>query len=898
LDLNRSNNKLIALEIVLITIVGVVGNVIADEIPSEWKSNLWIAWLLLILGLVVQILLTIRSSSSGGNGATDDGTESGHRGRERAILSPTNNLPRQGKPFVGRAKEIDDVVTLLRRSEIALVTLTGPGGIGKTRLALQVATVMLEDFEDGVWFVELSTIFDSTLVMSAIAQTLSVKKVARQPIDETLTSNLHDKHLLLLLDSFEQVIGAADAIAQLVRDARHLKIVATSRQVLSVYGERQFPVPPLTLPSHKAILDVQSLTTNEAVKLFVDRAQEFKPGLTENDASVQLIAEICIQLEGIPLAIELAAVRIKVLTLQAISARLRSKLELLSEGPHDVESRQRTLRGTIDWSYDLLNQDEKLLFERIAVFQGGFTLGAAEVVVASRFKSNASGVGMFLPAPQPLVPIGVSALDGITSLLDKSLLRQQEGVGGDPRYSMLDALNEYALQKLNESGESEEMHRRHAHCYLTLVEQASSQLLGPKQVIWFNRLEEEQDNLRAVLGWARKRAQKVTQSKAAVELLYSQYWLNWAAEIENKLLTSGLDAQKSGVESERRQLDLYIVGLLWCFWYIRDYFSEGRERLRGTRGETTGAEVKRWLPLNRQKKLMYCDALLGAGTLAWSQGDYIEAQLFYEESLALGRELGDKRSISGPLGWLGVLAHEQGDYEQARSLHEESLVIYRELGDEAGIANRLRDLGVLAHDQGEYERSTTLLEEALTIFRKYDDKMGLGITLRNLGLLNCEKKDFQRAHRLMEESLAVAQALGARMGEGVVLRDLGILAHEEGNYKKAHALMKESLLILKDLGDNKCISGCLVGFAAIALQQGQNQEKVLGEARKGATLLGAAEALLEATNAVLNSVERKLYAWGVHTSRNLLGEADWGTARQFGRAINSQGAVEFALKEL
>src|SRR5918992_2625428 len=402
----------------------------------------------------------------------------------KSLDARMNNLPAQPTPLVGRERELKEVCGLLREEEVRLLTLTGPGGIGKTRLGLQIAAELLDEFEDGVFFVALATITDPALVASAIAEPLGVVEAGDQPLEEGLKDFLRSKELLLLLDNFEQVLGGAPLVGELLSECPRLNVLATSRSVLRVYGEQEFAVPPLELPDHKRLPSVERLTQYEAVRLFIERAKAARPDFSVTNENAPAVAEICVRLDGLPLAIELAAARIKLLTPSAMLERLGSRLKLLGGGARDLPERQRTLRGTIEWSHALLEEGEQVLFARLAVFAGGRTLEAIEAVCEGQGE------------------LAVDPLEGVSSLLDKSLLRQEEGPEGKPRFVMLETIHEYARERLQASGEAEEARRLHAQHFLALAEEVEPELSGADQLAYLERLEAEHDNMRAALTWS------------------------------------------------------------------------------------------------------------------------------------------------------------------------------------------------------------------------------------------------------------------------------------------------------------------------------------------------------------------------------------------------------------
>src|SRR5215207_7851027 len=398
----------------------------------------------------------------------------------RTLEGHPNNLPLQPTPLVGREREVSEIAERLRSEGVRLLTLTGPGGTGKTRLALQSAAELLEEFDDGAFFVALAAITDPELVPSAIAEPLGVRESAEQTLQESLKSYIRDKRLLLILDNFEQVLEGAPVAGELVGACPKLKVLATSRIPLRLYGEQEYPVPPLALPDPSDLPPLEILTQYGAVKLFVERARAVKADFAVTNESAPAVAEICARLDGLPLAIELAAARIRILPPQQMLQRLGDRLKLLKGGARDVPARQQTLRGTIDWSYDLLTEEEKVLFWRLSVFSRSHTLEAAEEVCDPEGK--------------------LDALEVVGSLLEKSLLRREQGVGGEPRFVMLETVHEYAREKLEESEEAEEVERRHAEYFLALAEEANPKLKGPDQLQWLQRRETEHDNMRAALG--------------------------------------------------------------------------------------------------------------------------------------------------------------------------------------------------------------------------------------------------------------------------------------------------------------------------------------------------------------------------------------------------------------
>ena len=645
----------------------------------------------------------------------------------KTLDTQPNNLPLQLTSLVGREREVETVSSLLRKEDVHLLTLTGAGGTGKTRLSFQVGAELLEEYSDGVWFVELAALTDHTLVVSQIARTLGVVEQGSRPILETLKDYLREKHLLLILDNFEQVTQAAPQAGQLLQVAPQVKVVVTSRVPLRVRGEKEYPVPPLSVPDPRHLPSLDELTQYEAVCLFIERATDVKPDFEVTNDNAPAVAEICVRLDGLPLAIELAAARVKMLPPEALLSRLSQRLKLLTGGARDLPARQQTLRNTIEWSYDLLSEGEKQLFWRMSPFSGGRTLQALEEVC------NHDG------------NLLIDVFDGVQSLLDKSLLQQRAGGrgggggGGDgePRFWMLETIHEYSREKLGDSGEAEALYREHAQYFLRLVEEAEPHLRGARQVEWLDRLEEEHDNLRAALGHARYNTQE-----------------------------------------EDRLIGLRTAGALQRFWELRGYLTEGREQLAAALvGTTTGVATKEPGPSQGSRSEAAGSArgkALGAvGTLALRQGDYEAQRAYSEEALAAYRLAGDKIGIANSLVLVGVGAYYQGEYDRARTLNEESLAIFREVGDKGGIAVTLLSLGVVAYLQGEYDRARTLTEESLAIRREQGDKWGSAVLLNNLGNIAYMAGDFEQAHAVHTESLRMGVELGHKGGIAMSLAGVG-----------------------------------------------------------------------------------------------------------------------------
>jgi predicted ATPase/class 3 adenylate cyclase len=737
----------------------------------------------------------------------------------RTLEAYRNNLPLQPTPLIGREKEVAEVCDLLGAEATRLLTLTGPGGIGKTRLALQAAADLLDEFPDGTYFVQLATLTEAELFISAVAETLGVREIGEQPLDESLKDYLHERRLLLLLDNFEQVLGAAPTVTELLTAAPGLKVLATSRAPLGLYGEHELPVPPLSMPDLKLQPPLERLTQYEAVGLFVERARAVKPDFKVTNESAPAVAEICVRLDGLPLAIELAAARIKMLPPKAMLQRLSSRLKLLTGGARDLPERQRTLRATIEWSFALLNEGEQVLFGRLAVFSGGRTLEAIEAIC------DAEG------------DLPMEVFDGVSSLLDKSLLRQEEGPNGEPRFVMLETVHEFAREKLKESAEAEEINRAHAQYFLTLAEEANPELKGANQLEWLERLEAEHDNMRAALTWALKRK-----------------------EVE---------------------VALRLGGALWWFWSMRGYHSEGRRWL-----EEALAMDGRVSPEVRAM------ALAGVGELAFDQGDLDRAKEACQEGLELleheeGREA--REAKLNLLVWLGFVAWVREEYERAKQLFEEGLALSRERSDTWWLATFLLYVAIVPHYLGDYERATELTEESMDLFRDQGDKHSLAYCLNNLAMMVYSQGDLGRAAQLTEEAVALFRELGARGDVALGLYNLGWIALLQDDLGRAADIYKESLTLAWDTGMNHIVQGDLEGFACLAA--------VRGETERAARLWGAVQALHE-TKGIPRDTDFLAEAGArISAVRSGMGEEAWEEAWRKGRAMTLDEAVSYALEE-
>jgi predicted ATPase/class 3 adenylate cyclase len=686
-----------------------------------------------------------------------------------------HNLPIHPTVLLGRERAVAAVCTLLRQGA-RLVTLTGPGGTGKTRLGIQVAADLLDRFEHGVFLVELAPISDPALVPATIAQMLGLRDLGGRPVLDTLREYLRARSVLLVLDNFEQILPAAPVVADLLATSPGLRVLVTSREPLRLRGEHEYAVPPLALPEPRQVATVEVASTSPAVALFVQRAQAIRTDFALTDENAPAVAVICARLDGLPLAIELASARVRTLTPQVIVERVERRLPLLTGGARDLPARQQTLRATIDWSHDLLSEQEQRLFGRLSVFVAGCTLEAAEVVC------------------NPGTP-DVDVVSGLESLAVKSLIRQSDDPDSEPRFAMLETIREYALERLGEGSEMACQRRRHATYFLAVAERAEPQLHGPEQRHWLNRLEVEHGNLRAALQWT--------------------------------------------VQEDEAEIGLRLGGALAHFWEVRGHHTEGRAHLTRVL-QLTGARA---FPAPR------ANVLRNLGFLAHDQGDYAEARACHQESLAIMRDLGDRRGVARAQAGLAWVAFQVGDFALSRTLQEESLAIMRELGDREGAALALNGLGYIASVQSNHAEARTYHEESLAIMRDLGERRAVARSLAHLGWARINQRDHAGARTLLVESLTIIRGIGDPL---------------------------ELMRVLKVAVD--------LAFAV------DNMDLA-------ARLQGAIDGLRDSVGAPVSPRERMSNDVNVGAMRAALGESRFAAAWAEGRAMTLEQAVAYALDE-
>ena len=680
---------------------------------------------------------------------------------------PKHNLPAQPTPFIGRAKQLTAIKELLLNADTHLVTLMGPGGTGKTRLSLQVAQELLDRFSNGVYFVPLADDTDSTQFVSRVAQQLAVREGGR-PLLENVKDYLRDKQMLLVMDNFEQLVSAAPIVAELLAAAPQLKIITSSRIALNLHGEREFPVPPLELPQAEDESAWESLIKNESVILFVERARTAHPNFALTKDNASSIAEICRRLDGLPLALELAAARIKLLAPQAILARLDDKLKLLTGGARDLPTRHQTLRNTLEWSHDLLNQDEKILYARLGVFVGGFTFEAAEAVC------NVDGK--------------LDILESLTALVNNSLLRKEETTDGEPRFGLLETIRSYALERLAEAGELETLRAQHAHYFGdAVINQVGFNIYSAKAVFWLNWLEREHDNIRATLAWSLTSPQGVELGSEMVSILF-WFWYRRGYFIEGVMWSDRLLASPfMQTESPAHMMALMASGLL-AIW-------QGKQDIAFARAQECLAIVQKI-----DDKQWTAFILMGNGVVLINMGRDSDAQPLLAQSHKLFKEQNIVPFQAITLIHLGNVELGLGHIEQALACHEEALALARLVNENWLIAFALNNLGEVARTQGQFDQARKYYQECESLLRTTGDRGDVARFVHNLGYIAQHEEELELAESQFRKSLAMFRRLGNRRGIAECLAGLAGLKAQQGQTEWGAIMLSAAESVLKITG--------------------------------------------------------------------------------------------------
>ncbi len=658
---------------------------------------------------------------------------------------PNNNLPPLPPLFMGRQRELAEIQDLLTQEDCRLLTVVGTGGVGKTSLVLQVAKQLLEKeyFEDGLYFVPLAAINDPDLVASSIAQNLDVAENPNKPVIDSLKVFFKEKQILLILDNFEQITAASSALGGLLQSCPEIKLLVTSRVPLHLSLEKEYPLEPLNLPNLHNLSATNDLLNYPAIALFVENARNTKPSFTLNEENARTIAEICCSLDGLPLAIYLASARIKMLSPKALLKRLDSRLEILKGGAKDVPSRHQTLQAAIDWSYSLLTEAEQVLFRRLAIFVGGFSLEAAESVCQ-----------------------GLNVLDGITELVDKSLIRSEEQASGEMRFFMIETIREYALNCLKKSGELEELKEAHANYYLALVEQAEPELTKVQQIEWFTKLAEEHNNVRAAISWA--------ESKDKIEL------------------------------------GLKLVTAVWRFWIVRGHLREGSLRLKSLLNH----------PKAQVKTMARAKALNVLGTLMFTIGNFDKAKVIFEESLAIARGFDDELALANILNSLGWVSFHCGYTAKGQELSEEALKKHKSLSNKRGIALSLNNLAWSALYRGEPLKAKPFFQESLKIRQEIEDKRGMAFAFANLAWAENTLGNYNESMQLLEKAFEILKHFEDKQITGWAKSLQGKSFFEQGDLVKAAKYAQESLELFHEAGNQEILALAATLLADISCKQG------------------------------------------------------------------------------
>jgi len=753
--------------------------------------------------------------------STDQGDSSQPSSGPSAEVHRDHRVPLARTPLLGRERELAAVQQMLLDPAVRLVTLTGAGGSGKTRLGLELCRVGAAAFQDRVFFVALGSISDPAMVPATIAEYVGIRETGGRPFLDVVKNCFRETEpapVLLLLDNFEHILAASAIVVELMEACPSLKVLVTSRAALRVYGEQEFPVPPLALPQHEEMQSIEALAANPSVRLFTQRAAAMKPDFQLTRENAPAVAEICSRLDGLPLAIELAAARVKMLPLSGILTRLQSRLQFLTAGPLDLPERQQTLRNAIHWSYGLLNDAEQKLLRRLSVFWGGWTLESAEAVCNTK------------------EDIGIDIFDLTSSLVDKSLVQslvRTRGPGAEePRFRMLETIREYAIERLQQSGEEADTKRAHAAYCMVLAEEGNPELSDTERAAWLARCDTEHDDFRAALDW-----------------LFQRRDLDWGFRF---------------------------CMALFRFWDMREHSAEGRDRLE---------HILQLAGFGYPKERAKTCLLLGA--FCSGQGDFRAASCFLEQSLSIYQELENTSGIATSLNALGVTARDHGDYIDAKINFEKSLAYWRQIQDPVGTAQCLHNLGNVSKITGDYGRARMALTEAMQIFESFGDQTGVAWALNQLGDVAKEQGDLAAARGLYQRALAAFRNARDPAGAARSLADMGTIACELGEQANAYENFRQSLEIFRDLGQRRGIARVLEGLACVALSK--------GEPRQALSSAAVAARIRQSVSTPLPTAEQSKLDQQLQKAWRQLGEIEGEKAWAEGSTMALDSAIQLAL---
>ncbi len=740
-------------------------------------------------------------------------------------FAPPSNLPAPLTRLIGREQEINTLSVLMQQSGVRLVTLTGPGGIGKTRLAIQVAANLESLFEHGIFFVALAALQDPALVASTLAKALRINDDGSRPLVESIKQQLRTQNALLVFDNFEQLLEAAPLVSELLTEAPEVKVLVTSRVHLHVYGEHEFVVPPLVLPDAAAAIDV--VRQSSAVALFVERAQAANQDFELAEMNKTEVIRICSKLDGLPLAIELTAAHSRSLSPSEILIHLDRRLDFLGDGPRDLPARQRTIRAAIDWSYSLLDAPEQVFFRRSGVFVGGMTTEAAQAVCFDKDE----GGNFTLPASSLL-----------KQLADKSLLVTERASTpeDEPRFRFLETIRDYALEQLAASGEQEALQRRHARYYVALVETLEPQSTGSQQSLWFERLEAEHHNLRAVLNWA--------------------------------------------FERDELELALRVAGAVWKFWQIHGYLSEGYAWLERILTQARAQHSRLRRPEGAQA---YLKALWAGGWTAFVYSAFEQAERHFQEGEQLARQVGELRSLGLALHGRGAIARLRGKHDEADALYAESLPLFEQAGDQEHVAWTWHNFGITEWYRGNYAQALPPLERGADLFRALGQRFALAESLRLLGGVARDLGDYSQAMQFYTEGLSIYAELGDERNVALIRANLGTVALAQNDYDQASALFKECLTAARDRDDKWVMLWNMERLAEVAGAQ--------GEVRRAVCLWMAAGTLRDSLGMPPTLAEQLKREQALDAARFQMEPSTFETQYQEARAMNLEQALAYAL---